>query len=162
MAFDEGFEVVCCGGEEVEGCGEIVWGVVVDAFNAEAFANDLLGGELDGAAGENGAGEDEGGTGAEVLEALLHGFWVAGEVEDGMGGVWLGVECGSELSGEGLTVGIGIDGEDFFCAEVLGHGRGGEAEHARSEDDYGLAVDGSRFAEDGGYGGGGAIGDAGD
>ncbi len=42
MAFDQGFEVVGCGGEEVEGGGEIVWGVVVDAFDAETFADDLV------------------------------------------------------------------------------------------------------------------------
>ncbi len=161
MAFDQGFEVVCCGGEEVEGGGEVVGGVIVDAFDAEAFANDLFGRELYGTAGEDGAGEDEGGGGAEVLDALLHGVGVAGEIENDVGGVLLRVEGGSELGGEGLTLGIGVDGEDFFCALVFGHGAGSETEHAGTEDDDGLAFDGRCFAEDGGYGGGGAIGNAG-
>ncbi len=124
MAFDQVFEVVGCGGEEVEGGGEVVWGVVVDSFDTEAFADDLLGGELDGAAGEDCAGEDEDATGAEVLDALLHRVGVAGEVEDDLGGVWWGVECGSEVRGEGLAVRIGVDSEDFFGAEVVGHGAG--------------------------------------
>ena len=134
----------------------------MDAFDAETFANDLFGGELDGTAGEDGAGEDEDATGAEVAEALLHGIGVAGKVEDDLSGVGLWVEGGSELGGEGLTLGVGVKGEDFFCAERSGHGAGVETEHAGTEDDDGLVFDGRSFAESGGYGGGGAVGDAGD
>ena len=133
----------------------------MDAFDAQALTNDLLGGDLDGAAGENSAGEDEGGAGGEVAERSFHGVGAAGEIEDDVG--FEGFGCGgTELCGQGGAGGIVVDDGDLCCAEVAGHGAGGEAEHASAEDEDFLVGDVAGLAEGGGDGGGGAVGGAGD